>query len=78
MNLRIDSLKKFDAATITMNMIMYMYLIAMHVINTINVFTVADVNDLNKKTVNKKHPQTNLKIKIVTTMDSGAGSNVIH
>ena len=71
------TLMKFDAAAITIIMMMYMYLIAMHVINTIEVSTLAEENDLKKITVNKKPPQTKLKFKRGITMDSGACNNAM-
>ena len=57
-------------------MIMYVSLIAMHAVKTIEVYTLAEEN-LKKIPIDKKPPQTKLKLKRGITMDSGAGNNVM-
>ena len=58
-------------------MMMYTYLIAMHVVNTIEVYSLTEDKYLKKIPVDKKPPQTKLKFKRGITMDSGAGNNVM-
>ena len=57
-------------------MIMYVFLIATHAVKTIEVYTLAEEN-LKKIPIDKKPPQTKLKLKRGITMDSGAGNNVM-
>ena len=57
-------------------MIMYVFLIAMHAVKTIDVYTLVEEN-LKKIPVDKRPPQAKLKIKRGITMDSGAGNNVL-
>ena len=56
-------------------MIMYVSLIAMHAVKTIEVYTLAEEN-LKKIPVDQMPPQAKLKLKRGITMDSGAGNNV--